>query len=82
MEEYSEIERHVADLNMYELITYKDIYDIFKKFSSESLIEEDKVRYNDFLEVLQCLSNDLNNSLEYEMVQRLYGIIKWCYVFD
>ena len=70
-----------AFLNMYELITYKDIYDIFKKFSTESLIEEDKVRYNDFLEVLQCLSNDLNNSLEYEMMQRIYGIIKWCYVF-
>ena len=65
-----------AFLNMYELVTYKDVYNIFKKFPIENLNEEDKVRYNDFLEVLQCLSNELNNSLEYEMVQRLYSIIK------
>ena len=64
-----------AFLNMYKLITYKDIYNIFKKFSTANLNENDKLRYYDFMEVLESLSNELNNSLEYEMVQRLYNII-------
>lgn len=69
------LNKDYAFLNMYKLITYKDIYNIFKKFSTDNLNEKDKIRYYDFMEVLESLSNELNNSLEYEMVQRLYNII-------
>lgn len=64
-----------AFLNYYNLITYKDIFEIFEKFSISNLNESNKIRYNDFMEVLNVLSNELNNSLEYKMVQRLYNII-------
>lgn len=63
-------------LSYYSLITYKDIYEIFKEFPVSKMSQNDMVRYNDFMEVLNCLSNELNNSLEYDMVQKLYNIIK------
>ena len=60
----------------YKILTYDKIYEFFNKYKYCINDQDDIVRYNDFLGVLSDLSKELDDTLEKEMMTKLYNKVK------